>query len=1518
MAETPRTKLPYPSENQDPWYRYFEQFCLAVDGEIFAGWEDRGYIIAGGGVVSWDASSGELAWDETIEITSSVVGFLVQFAADTLVMQEGGFAYWMAVRAPTDNVPSTFVVGTHVPTTGGENPTDAIPFAFRRNGRIYFRNGKVLGDGQSLRIFDATTPGGLTPPVDPTDNGEVAIALNGDLTYALITDAQVHGAADILVSKLKEGSDGQYLSTVGVTPTWVNPSWVTPPVGAGDKRKIAFADDTTGTDLDYADFVKITSDQRGIEFNPGGSFIKDPGDNTLEINGASDINIIAATDLNLEGTNEVKIDVAGSMVLTLGTNTGTPTVDGDVLRWNTTYGEAVWETLPLLNVPSGQPYQLAYVDSSGNDLDYTAEITTDEERIFFDALDDLDAHGLRTKHGATILNMINLWRSGGVWKLDVGGSTLGGVTGNVDEIRIDAADDVQIRASTAGGDINVQAADTLTLQSDTSTITYQAATEHSMLVGATTVFALDASTGAPANNEILAWNTTNAAGVWGLLVNANVHAAAAIAVTKLASGSNLEFLVNLTAGGNQWSTMTDALHGSLSGGSLHDDAIAGSPGTSGFISGVDQLKLDSITDPSGLGNQVAYSDGTDLNYAASVQIVGTEDTLQIGASALAGLSLQYDAITFGASVATPSITATNDITYEVTGTDKAHIFKAESTEVARFDNEGSPRLKFGDGGTAHIEAGASDDLSLEIDAAQNIDMVSNSIVCHRFHGSTSGYGIYTYDPSDLTEYLQANYTSILWVGANYHRSIGIGFEAGANDGWDLYISAQNSGDATHDGGNLVIGGGSNSSGTGAWGDVAIGGESRIVFDTVGVVMAQGSGSDLTLEAGTGASDGVVVRANSTEIVRFDNTASPTMNMPQFGKITGNFGGTNEAVFAEVFAATTLDLGPKHAAVTILNLYAGNTLAFQFSQGADIARTYLKDLIWDASVTSSPLLGHGETSAGDAVGQLTIEAQTSTVGDGADLLLVAGGSGGAGSSGDIHLRVAPDASTVQETLFRLDQDGVTIYRPGAPLQTLEFQCDSTGSRLISSSASIYADVPADYEHNWRVAGFSGPLVGSPTTVARARAEFFAIYAPYLNLDSNGATQGRIRFYEANAPAGNSMSIQAAPSMASDYVLQLPTTAGTAGQVLTTAGGSTSQLTWTTPATGDVVGPGSSTLNAIARYADGNGDLLADSGVTIDGSDVMDGVSRFDFSGATSTSGDLNLPDSGSIYSYASAASRRVAEITSGGYLQLGSSSGVNVTPYTYLSAGTQVQVIVSATPITTFVAAAVTIGAGVNLHIADEGEVRFFEDSGSGTNYAAIKAPATLGSDWTLTLPPNDGVSGDVLTTDGSGVASWVAPLVGAGGGILETYSIGLSNLPSWIAANNDVYGSWVIPSYDVLIAYGYTNVQNPGSYTAQIGIYTLSGSTATLVAYTNAVTCNTTGKQAFSFASGGGTYTLTKGVLYFIMLTANQNLGFAGHTTSAVNNSPYGAGRIEADNDLPSPATMNSTTDGIPWIALSS
>lgn len=74
-----------------------------------------------------------------------------------------------------------------------------------------------------------------------------------------------------------------------------------------------------------------------------------------------------------------------------------------------------------------------------------------------------------------------------------------------------------------------------------------------------------------------------------------------------------------------------------------------------------------------------------------------------------------------------------------------------------------------------------------------------------------------------------------------------------------------------------------------------------------------------------------------------------------------------------------------------------------------------------------------------------------------------------------------------------------------------------------------------------------------------------------------------------------------------------------------------------------------------------------------------------------------------------------------------------------------------------------------LLVSDENELRLGDGA---SNYAAIKAPATIGSSYSLTLPADDGTAAQTLVTDGSGVLSW------------QTVSISTANRTS---ADNSTY-----------------------------------------------------------------------------------------------------------------------------------
>ena len=72
------------------------------------------------------------------------------------------------------------------------------------------------------------------------------------------------------------------------------------------------------------------------------------------------------------------------------------------------------------------------------------------------------------------------------------------------------------------------------------------------------------------------------------------------------------------------------------------------------------------------------------------------------------------------------------------------------------------------------------------------------------------------------------------------------------------------------------------------------------------------------------------------------------------------------------------------------------------------------------------------------------------------------------------------------------------------------------------------------------------------------------------------------------------------------------------------------------------------------------------------------------------------------------------------------------------------------------------------------EIRLPEDTDNGSNYVALKAPDTLASNLTFTLPSTDGTNGQTITTNGSGTLSFgTLGVPGGGTGISTTTAYGL-------------------------------------------------------------------------------------------------------------------------------------------------
>lgn len=68
-----------------------------------------------------------------------------------------------------------------------------------------------------------------------------------------------------------------------------------------------------------------------------------------------------------------------------------------------------------------------------------------------------------------------------------------------------------------------------------------------------------------------------------------------------------------------------------------------------------------------------------------------------------------------------------------------------------------------------------------------------------------------------------------------------------------------------------------------------------------------------------------------------------------------------------------------------------------------------------------------------------------------------------------------------------------------------------------------------------------------------------------------------------------------------------------------------------------------------------------------------------------------------------------------------------------------------------------VSSSAHIQVSSGNSVRLLDND--NTNYVALKAPATVGSNVTLTFPATAGTAGYVLQTDGSGTLSWAQAVV---------------------------------------------------------------------------------------------------------------------------------------------------------------
>lgn len=240
--------------------------------------------------------------------------------------------------------------------------------------------------------------------------------------------------------------------------------------------------------------------------------------------------------------------------------------------------------------------------------------------------------------------------------------------------------------------------------------------------------------------------------------------------------------------------------------------------------------------------------------------------------------------------------------------------------------------------------------------------------------------------------------------------------------------------------------------------------------------------------------------------------------------------------------------------------------------------------------------------------------------------------------------------------------------------------------------------------------------------------------------------------------------------------------------------------------------SSNDNRLVRTDGATGEAIQDSGITIDDTDNISGIVNFNSTGNLTQVGTTNITralrttgathssqdliqteaaagDASTLYSI-----RATQEFIQG----IDNSDGDKFKISRGSVLGTNDVFVVDSTSNIEIGDSAAIIASNSHLEMVDNTELRLREAVANGTHYVAIKAPADVAANFSLTLPDNNGTSGQAITTDGSGNLSFTTII--SDGDIRETSFSAANNQTTSANVTGLAFNNAIVRSFDAHIS----------------------------------------------------------------------------------------------------------------------